>query len=52
MRDVFRVLGGNWLHPGKIAVEKYFMCLAKRASSEPIYERHVLKTVGIERLER
>ena len=42
---------GKWLHLAKIAFEKYFMYKMKTGSSEPVYEKHVLKALGIERLE-
>lgn len=43
---------GKWVHLAKIAFEKYFMYKMKNGSSEPIYEKYVLKALGIERLER
>jgi sulfide:quinone oxidoreductase len=43
---------GKWVHFAKVAFEKYFMYKMKNGSSEPIYEKHVLKLLGIERLER
>ena len=42
---------GKWVHLAKIAFEKYFMYKMKTGSSEPVYEKHVLKALGIERLE-
>ena len=41
---------GKWVHYAKIAFEKYFLLKMKRGSSEPIYEKYVLKALGIERL--
>ena len=43
---------GKWVHLAKIAYEKYFLFKMKSGSSEPVYEKHVLKLLGIERLER
>lgn len=43
---------GKWVHLAKIAYEKYFLYKMKSGSSEPVYEKHVLKLLGIERLER
>jgi len=43
---------GKWVHLAKIAFEKYFMYKMKNGSSEPVYEKYVLKLMGIERLER
>jgi len=42
---------GRWVHLAKVAFEKYFMYKMKNGSSEPIYEKYVLKALGIERLE-
>ncbi|MEJ2480155.1 MAG: FAD-dependent oxidoreductase [Acidihalobacter sp.] len=41
---------GKWVHVAKIAFEKYFMRKMKKGSSEPIYEKYVLKALGIERI--
>ncbi len=43
---------GKWVHLAKMAYEKYFIFKMKTGSSEPVYERHLLKLLGIERLER
>jgi sulfide:quinone oxidoreductase len=43
---------GKWVHLAKIAFEKYFLYKMKTGSSEPIYEKYVLKALGIQRLER
>jgi len=43
---------GKWVHLAKVGYEKYFMYKMKNGSSEPIYEKYVLKSLGIERLER
>jgi sulfide:quinone oxidoreductase len=42
---------GKWVHLAKIAFEKYFLYKMKHGSSEPVYERFMLKRLGIERLE-
>jgi len=42
---------GKWVHLAKIAFEKYFMHKMKSGSSEPIYEKYILKLLGIDRLE-
>ena len=42
---------GKWVHLAKIAFEKYFIRKMKTGSSEPIYEKVVMKALGIERLE-
>jgi sulfide:quinone oxidoreductase len=41
---------GKWVHVAKIAFEKYFMRKMKTGNSEPVYEKYVLKALGIERL--
>ncbi|MFM1988384.1 MAG: hypothetical protein RJA99_1341 [Pseudomonadota bacterium] len=42
---------GKWVHAAKIAFEKYFLYKMKSGSSEPVYEKYLLKALGIERLE-
>jgi sulfide:quinone oxidoreductase len=42
---------GKWVHLAKVAFEKYFMYKMKNGTSEPIYEKYILKMMGIERLE-
>ena len=44
--------GAHPWHLVKIAYEKHFLYKMKTGSSEPIYEKHVLMLLGIERLER
>jgi len=41
---------GKWVHLAKIAFEKYFMRKMKKGTSEPIYEKYVLKALGILKL--
>jgi sulfide:quinone oxidoreductase len=41
---------GKWVHLAKIAFEKYFLRKMKKGSSEPIYERYVMKALGIAKL--
>jgi sulfide:quinone oxidoreductase len=41
---------GKWVHYAKVAFEKYFIRKMKTGSSEPIYEKYVLKALGITRL--
>ena len=41
---------GKWVHLAKIAFEKYFMRKMKTGNSEPVYEKYVLKALGIVRL--
>ncbi len=41
---------GKWVHLAKIGFEKYFIRKMKSGSSEPIYEKYLLKALGINRL--
>lgn len=41
---------GKWVHYAKVAFEKYFIRKMKKGSSEPIYEKYVLKALGVKRL--
>ena len=43
---------GKWVHLAKVAFEKYFMYKMRSGSSEPIYEKHILKALGVVRLDR
>ena len=42
---------GKWVHLAKIGFEKYFMPKLKTGNTEPVYEKYVLKLLGIERLD-
>ncbi len=50
-RNVTWFKKGKWVHYAKIAFEKYFLRKIKTGTSEPIYEKYVLKALGIERIE-
>jgi len=41
---------GKWVHLAKIAFEKYFIRKMKKGTSEPLYERYILKLLGISKL--
>jgi sulfide:quinone oxidoreductase len=41
---------GKWVHLAKIAFEKYFLRKMKSGNSEPVYEKYLLKALGIVRL--
>ena len=41
---------GKWVHLAKIGFEKYFLYKMRNGTSEPIYEKHILGLLGIERL--
>jgi len=51
-RNVAWFKKGKWVHLAKVAFEKYFMRKMKAGTSEPIYEKYVLKLMGIERLDK
>ena len=38
------------MHYAKIAYEKYFLRKMKKGTAEPLYERYVLRALGIHRL--
>ncbi|KAF1711378.1 pyridine nucleotide-disulfide oxidoreductase [Pseudoxanthomonas kalamensis DSM 18571] len=48
-RNVTWAKVGKWVHLAKIAFEKYFMMKIKSGNTEPIYEKYVLKLLGIVR---
>jgi sulfide:quinone oxidoreductase len=50
-RNVAWMKKGKWVHLAKIAFEKYFIRKMKKGTSEPVYEKYILKALGIERLE-
>jgi sulfide:quinone oxidoreductase len=41
---------GRWVHLAKVAFEKYFLRKMRRGTSEPAFEKMVLKAVGIMKL--
>ncbi|TXT24550.1 MAG: FAD-dependent pyridine nucleotide-disulfide oxidoreductase [Gallionellaceae bacterium] len=41
---------GKWVHLAKVAFEKYFIRKIKKGSSDPFYEKSLLKMMGIEKL--
>ena len=41
---------GKWVHLAKIAFEKYFLRKVRKGMKEPVYERYVLKRLGIAQL--
>jgi sulfide:quinone oxidoreductase len=38
------------VHLAKVAQEKYFLPKMKRGGTEPVYEKYILKLLGINRL--
>jgi len=49
-RNVSWMKKGKWVHLAKVAFEKYFMSKMKKGSTEPLYEKYILKALGIEKL--
>ncbi|OGS91609.1 MAG: pyridine nucleotide-disulfide oxidoreductase [Gallionellales bacterium GWA2_60_18] len=49
-RNVNWFAEGKWVHLAKVAFEKYFIRKMKKGTSEPIYEKIVLKAMGVEKL--
>lgn len=43
---------GKWVHYAKVTFEKYFLRKMKKGTFEPLYERFILKALGIERVEK
>lgn len=49
-RNVTWARKGKWVHWAKVAFEKYFLRKVRKGHAEPIYERYVLRAMGIKRL--
>jgi sulfide:quinone oxidoreductase len=49
-RNVTWAKQGKWVHLAKVAFEKYFMHKIRSGNTEPVYEKYVMKALGIERL--
>lgn len=49
-RNVAWFKKGKWVHFAKIAYEKYFILKMKKGTTEPFYEKSILKMMGVERL--
>jgi sulfide:quinone oxidoreductase len=43
---------GKWVHVAKIAFEKYFLRKVRTGNTDPVYEKYVLKALGIETLKQ
>lgn len=46
-RNVTWAKMGKWVHLAKIAFEKYFLRKVRTGNAEPVYEKYVLKALGI-----
>ncbi|OZA80077.1 MAG: pyridine nucleotide-disulfide oxidoreductase, partial [Halothiobacillus sp. 39-53-45] len=51
-RNVNWFASGKWVHLAKIAFEKYFIRKMKKGTSEPLYEKYMMRAIGINRLEK
>ena len=51
-RNVTWAKTGKWVHLAKIAFEKYFLRKVRTGSVTPVYERYVLKALGIVTLKK
>jgi sulfide:quinone oxidoreductase len=51
-RNVTWTKVGKWVHLAKIAFEKYFLRKVRTGSATPVYEKYVLKALGIVSLKR
>ncbi|HET8899277.1 MAG TPA: FAD/NAD(P)-binding oxidoreductase [Rhodanobacteraceae bacterium] len=49
-RNVTWAREGKWVHLAKVAFEKYFLRKMRTGNSEPVYEKYVMKALGIDRL--
>lgn len=52
LRNVNWMKEGKWVHVAKVAFEKYFLRKVRHGVTEPVYEKYVLKAMGLERLRR
>ncbi|MBI1912306.1 MAG: NAD(P)/FAD-dependent oxidoreductase [Deltaproteobacteria bacterium] len=50
-RNVTWAKKGKWVHLAKVAFEKYFIRKMKKGVSEPFYEKLILNTISIKKLE-
>ncbi|MCP9468957.1 MAG: FAD-dependent oxidoreductase [Nitrospira sp.] len=51
-RNVTWAKKGKWVHLAKIGLEKYFLMKMKRGVSEPFFEKAILRTMGIDKLDK
>jgi sulfide:quinone oxidoreductase len=49
-RNVNWFAEGKWVHLGKVAFERYFLRKMKTGTTEPLYEKLVLHSLGIKKL--
>ena len=51
-RNVSWFSKGKWVHLAKLGFEKYFIRKMKKGDTEPVYEKYVLKLMGVTRLHK
>ncbi len=51
-RNVNWMKSGKWVHLAKVGFEKYFLRKVRNGVSEPLFERMIMKSLGIEKLEK
>jgi len=49
-RNVNWFAQGKWVHLAKIGFEKYFIRKMKMGTSEPVFEKYMMKVIGVEKL--
>jgi len=49
-RNVAWMKKGKWVHLAKKAFEKYFINKMKKGTSEPIFEKYILRALGIDKI--
>jgi sulfide:quinone oxidoreductase len=49
-RNVTWFKKGKWVHTAKVAFEKYFIRKMIKGNTEPLYEKYILKVLGITKL--
>jgi len=50
-RNVTWFKKGKWVHQAKIGFEKYFIRKMRKGNTDPLYEKFILKMLGINKLE-
>jgi sulfide:quinone oxidoreductase len=50
-RNITWAKKGKWVHYAKVAFERYFLHKIRSGNTDPVYERYILKALGIERLQ-
>jgi sulfide:quinone oxidoreductase len=51
-RNVTWFKKGKWVHQAKVGFEKYFIRKMKKGNTDPVFEKFILKVLGITKLEK